>query len=173
MKLSSQQQKSTDDSCRPSEAPQFRRLEENVKGKGKYMARLRHFAIVVRDQEKSAQFYEEAFGLKRAGFEDLGWSSAIYLSDGVVNLALLHFTGTKGSGREDMKDFVGAHHFGFIVDDLDEAQKRVEAAGGTFFMDLGDNAEKDNFERKFKDPDGIIIDISRKGWSGTNGRNSP
>ncbi len=134
------------------------------------MARLRHFAIVVRDQEKSAKFYEEAFGLERAGFEDLGWSSAIYMTDGVVNLALLHFTGDKGSGRTDMKDFVGAHHFGFIVDDIAEAQKKVEAAGGTFFMDLGDNAEKENFERKFKDPDGIIIDISRKGWSGTDSR---
>jgi hypothetical protein len=43
----------------------------------------------------------------------------------------------------------------------------VEAAGGTFFMDLGDNAEKENFERKFRDPDGIIIDISRKGWAGS------
>ena len=122
------------------------------------------------DQEKSAKFYEEAFGLKRAGREDLGWSSAIYLSDGVVNLALLHFTGEKGSGRTDMKNFAGAHHFGFIVDDIAEAQKKVEAAGGTFFMDLGDNAEKENFERKFKDPDGIIIDISRKGWSGTDSR---
>ncbi len=31
------------------------------------MAKLRHFAIVVKDQEKSAKFYEEAFGLKRVG----------------------------------------------------------------------------------------------------------
>ena len=94
-------------------------------------------------------------------------SSAIYLSDGVVNLALLNFTGEKGSGREDMKNFVGAHHFGFIVEDIAETQQKVEAAGGTFFMALGDNAEKENFERKFRDPDGIIIDISRKGWAGS------
>jgi catechol 2,3-dioxygenase-like lactoylglutathione lyase family enzyme len=130
------------------------------------MAELRHFAIVVRDQDRSAKFYEQAFGMKRVGFEDLGWSSAVYMSDGTVNLALLHFTGSKGSGREDMTNFVGAHHFGFIVDDVAETQKRVEAAGGTFFMDLGDNIEKENFERKFRDPDGIIIDISRKGWTG-------
>lgn len=38
-------------------------------------------------------------------------------------------------------------------------------AGGTFFFDLGDDQEKENFERKFKDPEGIIFDISRKGWS--------
>jgi hypothetical protein len=39
---------------------------------------------------------------------------------------------------------------------------------GTFFFDLGNDQEKENFERKFKDPDGIIFDISKKGWLGTN-----
>ena len=68
-------------------------------------------------------------------------------------------------GRHE--ELVGAHHFGFIVEDIAETQQKVEAAGGTFFMDLGDNAEKENFERKFRDPDGIIIDISRKGWAGS------
>lgn len=130
------------------------------------MAKLRHFAIVVRDQEKSAKFYEQAFGLKRAAYVDHGWSSAVLMTDGVVSLALLHYTGETGSGLKDAKNFVGPHHFGFLVDDLAEAQKSIEAAGGTFFFDLGDNVEKDNFERKFKDPDGIIIDISHKGWAG-------
>jgi catechol 2,3-dioxygenase-like lactoylglutathione lyase family enzyme len=134
------------------------------------MAKLRHFAIVVKDQEKSARFYEQAFGLKRVGFEDLGWSSAMYLSDGVVNLALLHYAGEEGSGLKDAKNFIGPHHFGFVVDDLVEAQQRIEQAGGTFFFDLGKDSEKENFERKFKDPDGIIIDISKNGWSGTQER---
>jgi catechol 2,3-dioxygenase-like lactoylglutathione lyase family enzyme len=130
------------------------------------MARLRHFAIVVRDQEKSAAFYEKAFGLRRAGFEDLGWSSALYLTDGVINLALLHYAGEEGSGLKDAKNFVGPHHFGFQVDDLKAAQEQIEAAGGTFFFDLGKDESKQNFERKFKDPDGIIIDISKSGWAG-------
>jgi catechol 2,3-dioxygenase-like lactoylglutathione lyase family enzyme len=134
------------------------------------MAQLRHFAIVVRDQEKSAKFYEQAFGMKRAGYEDLGWSSALYLTDGTINLALLNYREERGSGLKDPKGFVGAHHFGFQVDDMAETQKRIEAAGGTFFFDLGDDQDKENFERKFKDPDGIIIDISQKGWSGTAGR---
>lgn len=131
-------------------------------------AKLRHFAIVVKDQERSAQFYEKAFGLKRAGYEDLGWSSAQYMTDGVINLALLHFEDEKHSGLKDPKNFVGAHHFGFQVDDLEAAQKQIEAAGGTFFFDLGKDKEKTNFERKYKDPDGIIVDISKSGWSGTD-----
>ena len=132
------------------------------------MARLRHFAIVVHDLDKSAQFYESVFDLKRVGREDLEFASAIYLSDGVVNLALLNYRGERGSGLKDAKNFAGAHHFGFQVEDIAKTQERIEAAGGQFFFDLGEDQEKENFERKFKDPDGIIFDISRKGWLGTS-----
>jgi catechol 2,3-dioxygenase-like lactoylglutathione lyase family enzyme len=131
-------------------------------------ARLRHIAVVVRDLEKSAKFYESVFGLKRVGQETLDFAAAIYLSDGVINLALLNYFGKRGSGLDDAKNYIGAHHFGFQVDDLAETQKRIEALGGKFFFDLGNDAEKENFERKFKDPDGVIFDISKKGWQGTN-----
>ena len=130
------------------------------------MARLRHFAIVARDLEKSARFYEQVFDLKRVGREDLDFASAIYLSDGVINLAILKYRGKRGSGLDNAESFVGAHHFGFQVDDMVETQKRIEEAGGTFFFDLGNDQEKENFERKFKDPEGILFDISEKGWYG-------
>ncbi|HEX2566040.1 MAG TPA: VOC family protein [Burkholderiales bacterium] len=129
--------------------------------------KLRHFAVVVRDLQKAARFYEGVFGLKRVGEETLDFASAVYLSDGVINLALLNYKGERGSGLSDAKNFVGAHHFGFQVDDLAETQKKIEALGGKFFFDLGNDAEKENFERKFKDPDGVIFDISKKGWQGT------
>ena len=47
---------------------------------------------------------------------------------------------------------------------------KIEAAGGKFFFDLGDE-RSGNFERKFKDPDGVIFDISKHGWQGTDGYN--
>jgi predicted enzyme related to lactoylglutathione lyase len=132
------------------------------------MARLRHFAVVVKDLEKAAEFYEKAFDLKFVGRDDLEIGSGIYLSDGVVNLALLKYKGAEGSGKSDMEGFVGAHHFGFQVDDIEEAQMRIEDAGGTFYFDLGEDAEAMNFEKKFKDPEGILFDISKKGWVGTS-----
>ena len=131
------------------------------------MAKLRHIAVVVKDLERAAEFYEKVFDLKRVGEEHLEMGSGIYLSDGVINLALLKYKGESGSGIKDAANFVGAHHFGFQVDDLAETQKRIEALGGKFFFDLGNDTEKENFERKFKDPDGIIFDISKKGWQGT------
>lgn len=131
------------------------------------MAQLRHIAVVVKDLEKAAQFYEKVFDLKQVGRDDLEFASGIYLSDGVVNLALLNYKAGEGSGLSDPNNFIGAHHFGFVVDDMDETQRRIEANGGKFFFDLGTGEEKENFERKFKDPDGVIFDVSKAGWTGT------
>jgi lactoylglutathione lyase len=134
------------------------------------MARLRHFAVCVRDLEKSAKFYHDVFDLKEVGRETIEIGSAIYMSDGVINLALLNFAGSKGNDiKGDPTKAVGANHFGFQVDDLAETQKKIEASGGTFFFDLGDD-RLGNFERKFKDPDGVVFDISKNGWLGTDGR---
>ena len=109
------------------------------------------------------------FELKEVGRETIEIGSAIYLSDGVINLALLNFSGKQGNDLADPKDAVGANHFGFQVDDLAETQIKIEQAGGKFFFDLGDE-RKGNFERKFKDPDGVVFDISVHGWIGTDGR---
>ena len=132
------------------------------------MARLRHIAVCVKDLNKAAEFYEKVFEMKRVGEETLDIGSAIYMSDGVINMALLNFSGSKGNDLKDPKNAVGANHFGFQVDDLADTQRRIEEAGGTFFFDLGDERHG-NFERKFKDPDGVVFDISAHGWVGTDG----
>ena len=112
------------------------------------------------------------FGLKRVGQEVIDIGSAIYMSDGVINLALLNFSSTKGNDLASPVGHVGANHFGFQVDDLVETQKKIEAMGGKFFFDMGDE-RKGNFERKFKDPDGVVFDISEHGWVGTDSHKEP
>ena len=134
------------------------------------MARLRHFAVCVKDLDKAATFYETVFDLKRVGREDLEIGSAIYMSDGVINLALLNFAGKQGSKASDLPE--GSHVCRRASLRLSgrrprRDQKRIEAAGGKFFFDLGDERHG-NFERKFKDPDGVIFDISKNGWIGTD-----
>jgi predicted enzyme related to lactoylglutathione lyase len=134
------------------------------------MARLRHIAVCVKDLDKAAEFYAKVFEFKRIGREDLEIGSAVYMSDGTINLALLNFAGKGGAAASDIKEgqtFIGAHHFGIQVDDLAETQKKIEEAGGKFFFDLGDE-RTGNFERKFKDPDGVIFDVSKHGWQGTD-----
>jgi catechol 2,3-dioxygenase-like lactoylglutathione lyase family enzyme len=63
------------------------------------MARLRHFAVVVRDLEKSSKFYETVFGLKRVGRDDLEFGSGVYLSDGVINLGECNYFRWRASFR--------------------------------------------------------------------------
>ena len=131
------------------------------------MPRLRHIALVVKDLEKAAQFYKACLASLTPDRKRLNSHPPIYLTDGTINLALLKYRGNRGHGLEDPTKFVGIHHFGIQVENMEDAQKKIEDAGGTFFFDLGDDMEKENFERKFKDPDGIIFDVSVKGWVGT------
>jgi hypothetical protein len=67
------------------------------------------------------------------------------------------------------KGWTGIHHFGFQCDHLPKQQKKIEEAGGTFFYDLGDPHDE-GFERKFRDPNGIVFDINWKGWQLTRGK---
>jgi len=127
-------------------------------------ARIRHIALCVKDIKETAAFYEKAFGLKRTEIKEGKTAFNCYMSDGEINLALLQYKGETGSGLKNASEFVGIHHFGFQCDDIEAQQKQIEAAGGKFFFDLGD-PDDDDFERKFKDPNGIIFDINWKGWT--------
>jgi methylmalonyl-CoA/ethylmalonyl-CoA epimerase len=128
------------------------------------MAKLRHIAISVPDPEKSAQFYEAAFGLTRVGTTNSPLATGVYLSDGVINVALLKYKSDEVAGKERGKEYVGLHHFGFHVDDLDAARRRVEQHGATFFMETPHDRKTVYFEEKYRDQDGIIFDISHTGW---------
>jgi catechol 2,3-dioxygenase-like lactoylglutathione lyase family enzyme len=85
------------------------------------MAKIRHIAIKVEDQEKTAEFYKKTFGMTeawRGPVRDDG-NRAIYLTDGYINMAVLPARG----GRE------GIDHFGFQVENMEETLKTAQAAG--------------------------------------------
>jgi len=126
------------------------------------MAKLRHLALQVPDLEKAAEFYESCFELKRVDKVHAPIGDAIVLSDGIMNLTLLQFPeGAKGAVNGP--SWAGLHHFGFVVDNLEEAQKKVEAKGGKFFLKLDPYPGVDA-ESKFKDPNGIVFDMSEHDW---------
>ena len=115
------------------------------------MAKLRHIAMVAEEMEKTAQFYEKSFGMKRVRQSE----TAIGLSDGVVSLVIIHPSNPnmKGDSRR------GLHHVGFLVDDMEEASARVEANGAKFHGGIvaGRGAVG---ERKYLDPNGQIFDLT-------------
>ena len=129
------------------------------------MAKIKHIALSVQDPEKTARFYEEVFGLKRVGTTESVLASGVYLSDGDINIALLNYKSDEMSGMAaGGKDFVGTHHFGFQVEDADSVKKKIEAHGGKFFMDLPALKDTLYYEEKYRDPEGVIFDVSQHGW---------
>ena len=129
------------------------------------MPKLRHIAISVPEIEPAAKFYETTFGMKRVNYAATPYGDGLSLSDGEVNLTLLKFHTDDAAGDERGKDFVGLHHMGFIVEDLEGMSKKIEDNGGTFHRELKGGGGVD-FERKFRDPNGVVFDISHKGWVG-------
>lgn len=125
------------------------------------VARLRHIAIAVKDPEESAKFFEEAFGMTRAGPAGRG----IYMTDGIINVALLTWP-DEVPGLEDKKGFKGLAHFGMWVDDLKEAEEQVKKAGGTYLMGRPDNRPNSFYEVKYKDINGVVFDVTHSGWKG-------
>ncbi len=128
------------------------------------MGKLRHIAMQVPNLQETARFYEEIFELDRVRDVETEYGNAVMLSDGTVNLTLLHFPeGTKGGINGP--DWAGLHHFGFVVDDKAAAGALVENRGGSFFMELPDNVPGIDAETKYKDPNGIVFDISDHDWA--------
>jgi lactoylglutathione lyase len=118
------------------------------------VARMRHIALLVTDPETSAQFFEQAFGMKRAGKAGRG----LYMSDGTINIALLKVN--------PEKEQAGLYHFGMWVDDLDQASEQVERAGGTYLMGRPDQNPNTFYEVKYQAPDGFVFDLTHSGWRG-------
>jgi lactoylglutathione lyase len=120
------------------------------------VARMRHIALLVEDPEKSAKFFEGAFGMQRAGKAGRG----LYMSDGTINIALLKVD------HSNPKEKVGIYHFGMWVDDLDQAEKAVKDAGGTYLAGRPETATNSFYEVKYRNPDGIVFDLTHNGWRG-------
>lgn len=128
---------------------------------------LRHVALSVADPWETAEFYKETVGLEEVTELDGPLAEGVFLTDGVVNLAILHFKSDEASQGTGV-DFVGIHHIGFWVDDVIESGKTSRNAGATWIM--GDPNNPDGYEVKHTDLSGIIYDIAAHGWAGSQKR---
>jgi catechol 2,3-dioxygenase-like lactoylglutathione lyase family enzyme len=134
------------------------------------MPRIRHIALTTKDPEKVAAFYKEAFDMKEIRRSSNG---AVFLTDGYINLAILNFKTEKDSDvGAHGANFSGIHHFGFQVENLDEACEKLEGVQGrqltakdNLDMAMAPGSHR-NFEMKWAGPDGVVLDISHTGWDG-------
>ena len=131
------------------------------------MARIKHIAIRTPDPEKTAAFYKDVFGLKEVGQARTGF----YLSDGYINLAILKSKDeSTGESPRDEAAYAGVHHFGFMVDDVDETCRKLEAAGAKPMTNRTDpkhapaTGARSYYEIKFRGPDSQEFDVTESGW---------
>ena len=116
------------------------------------MAKLRHIAMVVEDIEKTASFYEKAFGMTRVREH----KTAIAMTDGVVSLVVIHPDNPNMKG-ETVR---GLHHIGFLIDDMAKVTEKVESNGGVFHGGILGTGSGLETERKYTDPNGVNFDIT-------------
>ncbi len=129
------------------------------------MPKLRHLALATNDPEKTAEFYKTAFGFKEIRKVTSDIAHGYFLSDGTLNIAILKFTAHDQLGKG--LDYVGLHHFGVVVEDVDEMIEKLEGMGAECFMrPPKEQGGLDYFEVKFRGPDGVVFDIANKEWPG-------
>ena len=116
------------------------------------MAKLRHIAMVVEEFEKTALFYEKAFGMKRVRQTE----TAIGLSDRVVSLVIIHPSNVNMKGDERR----GLHHLGFLVEDVAKESARVQAVGAVPHGGIINSQSGTETEHKFLDPNGQVFDLT-------------
>jgi catechol 2,3-dioxygenase-like lactoylglutathione lyase family enzyme len=139
------------------------------------MAKIKHIAISTQDVDKTARFYIDVFGMKEIAKLNSPNASGYYLSDGDINVAILNFKNDQVAGAERGKEWSGIHHIGFQVESLEEIAEKLAAAGSQPRNDVNralgvgmGGPRHANVEVKYGGPDGVMIDVSETGWTGTS-----
>lgn len=139
-----------------------------------------HIAIGVSNMEQSLKFYRDLLGLKvtldnpneNPGDALPQARHGVYLRWGDEPDATFIVLSENHpiSGKAITLSQVGIHHFAFWVDDLDEAFRKIEAAGvpivipPTVFDSVAYGEEPGGKIKTtlFKDPDGIVIQFDQR-----------
>ena len=112
------------------------------------MAKIRHVVYRAADLEAMANFFVNAFEMTIVRRWPEG---GIDLSDGTIHLAVLPV--------RTAEQRLGFEHIGFMVEDEQQACRRLEAAGAREF-----GRTVDPYQIKFLGPEGIEVEIGN--WPG-------
>ena len=126
------------------------------------MARAIHMMIRVLDEERSVQFYREAFGLSVAERLDFDAFTLVYLSNAENDFEIELTVNKDRTEPYDLGDGYG--HVAFSVDDLETEHARFEEAGLNprklvEFAPAGEVIAKFFF---VQDPDGYEIEVLQR-----------
>ena len=127
----------------------MKKVIERSEQEGKSVAKIRHVVYRAADLEAMATFFVNAFEMTIIRRRPEG---GIDLSDGTIHLAVLPV--------RTPEQRLGFEHIGFMVEDEQQAYRRLEAAGAHEFA-----RTVDPYQIKFHGPEGIEVEIGA--WPGT------
>ncbi|HUF41525.1 MAG TPA: VOC family protein [Verrucomicrobiae bacterium] len=147
------------------------------------MAKLRHIAFISKEPKKLSDFYQKYFGFEECKVFPSGSRMVI---DPLFNLAFLQSRGDEagavvGTHRADGAELErqpGIHHYGFLVDDLNEAVAKLPAslnrgASPQVSAGVGGPEGARPAEMRFVDPWGNNVDLSSRGFLGREEKKLP
>ena len=147
------------------------------------MGKLRHIAFISKQPKVLSDFYQKHFGFEECKTFPSGSRMVI---DPLFNLAFLQSRGDEagavvGTHRADGAELErqpGIHHYGFVVDDLNEAVSKLPAtlkrgASPQVSAGVGGPEGARPAEMRFIDPWGNNVDLSSRGFLGREEKNLP
>jgi catechol 2,3-dioxygenase-like lactoylglutathione lyase family enzyme len=147
------------------------------------MAKLRHIAFISDEPKKLSDFYQKHFGFEECKVFPSGSRMVI---DPLFNLAFLKSRGDQagpvvGTHRADGAELerqAGIHHYGFLVDDLNEAVAKLpvalnRGASPQVSAGVGGSEGARPAEMRFIDPWGNNVDLSARGFLGREEKKLP
>jgi len=120
------------------------------------MSQLNYLAIMCDDPPQMSDWYRRWFG-----FEELNRTGegSVYISDGHFNIGLLK----RGAAVAESNQERGLHHFGFQIESILEVERNLEDFDPSIRIER--RPKEDPYaEYRIIDPEGIIVDLSEKGY---------
>jgi catechol 2,3-dioxygenase-like lactoylglutathione lyase family enzyme len=146
------------------------------------MGKLRHIAFISKEPKKLSDFYQKYFGFEECKVFPSGSRMVI---DPLFNLAFLQqaaaqvaIAGTHRADGSESELTIGIHHYGFMVDNLDQAVAKLPAnvtRGTTPQISAGVGGPEGArpAEVRFLDPWGNNVDLSSRGFLGREEKKLP
>jgi catechol 2,3-dioxygenase-like lactoylglutathione lyase family enzyme len=124
---------------------------------------MRHIALNVADAERSARFYQEAFGMRRFAPKHDGDIIPLVSPDLKDQITVSSANDSEaGPTRGRPGEQGGIDHFGFLISagsKLEEVEARLTCAGATFVK--RHEVAKGVPSLFFRDPDGYLFQVTR------------
>jgi catechol 2,3-dioxygenase-like lactoylglutathione lyase family enzyme len=146
------------------------------------MGKLRHIAFISKQPKIQSDFYQKYFGFEECKVFPSGSRMVI---DPLFNLAFLQqaavqvaIAGTHRADGSENELTVGIHHYGFVVDNLDQAVAKLppnttRGANPQISAGISGPEAARPAEVRFIDPWGNNVDLSSRGYLGREDKKLP